>query len=366
MSRVVHYYPAMLSGDHGSCLAARGWAEAQALAGLEVTVVTEEALDTDEPTNVEHLHARHGVIFGRGLIPTNFSGVLEQTAPHVVVLHGGWVPYNAIVAATLRKARIPYIVMAHGAYHPRIQKRQLMKAAWWAVMERRLLQGAAGLQFHFEDEILKACPPIPRLLLPNGVRRVPEESRWRGGNDYMLWLGRFSILQKGLDRLLEALTVLPPSARPNIRMHGPDAGGDKKRFAEAVRSKGLEPWVKINDPIYGVEKREALRGCRAFLYPSRWEGSPIAVAEALGCGAPTITGDFGLAWFLNARGATLQASDSKTLAHNLALEANSILTDISMRASEVVDAELNWDVLARQWTAFAESVTFRPSGEQAF
>jgi len=95
----------------------------------------------------------------------------------------------------------------------------------------------------------------------------------------LLFIGRLTVAQKGLDLLLEALGS-DVCSKFHLDLTGP---GDKKNLT-AINSMidrfNLNERVEISGPIIGKEKRTKLSSCDIFVYASRWEGMPLAVLEA--------------------------------------------------------------------------------------
>ena len=46
--------------------------------------------------------------------------------------------------------------------------------------------------------------------------------------------------------------------------------------------------IILNDAVYGDEKKKILSNAYAFIQPSRWEGQPMGLLEALSFGLPCI------------------------------------------------------------------------------
>lgn len=130
--------------------------------------------------------------------------------------------------------------------------------------------------------------PAERLvLLPNPVDVAPLRAaaatplREPGEGARFIASGRLTH-QKGFDRLIGMMAVLPPSAQLVILGQGPDEAGLRGRAAaldlgSRVRFAGFEP-----SPF------ARYAGADAFLLPSRWEGQANAALEALALGTPVI------------------------------------------------------------------------------
>lgn len=93
---------------------------------------------------------------------------------------------------------------------------------------------------------------------------------------------------KGFDLLLDAVATLP-EARVTIFGEG-EARPDLE--AQVARL-GLGGRVALPGHVPPERLREALRGAALFAMPSRFEGMPLALIEALACGCPAVAAGVG-------------------------------------------------------------------------
>jgi glycosyltransferase involved in cell wall biosynthesis len=130
--------------------------------------------------------------------------------------------------------------------------------------------------------------PAARLhVMPNPVDAVSIQKaaavpRRRPGDGVRFVAAGRLTAQKGFDRLIEMLPALPDGSHVTIFGEGPEQANLETQavrlgMQNRVTFAGFEsnPW-----PYYA--------GADAFLLPSRWEGMPNAVLEALACGTPVI------------------------------------------------------------------------------
>lgn len=124
---------------------------------------------------------------------------------------------------------------------------------------------------------------FPREL-PYGVE--PAAGRRRPAFE-ACWVGRYHP-QKGLDDLLRVWRLVVRE-RPGARLAV--VGDVVGPLAPAIEAMGLERNVICLGFLEGAAKQRVLQGSRLFLFPSRFEGKPVAVAEALACGLPVVAYD---------------------------------------------------------------------------
>jgi glycosyltransferase involved in cell wall biosynthesis len=350
--RIVRYYPRALTGDGGMTAAVRHWSRGFVHAGTGATIVFHEGEPPATDDGVQWIRAQHR---GPGpfLYPVGLDEVLREG--DVLVLHSAWAYHNVRAASVARRLGVPYVLEPRGAYDPRIVRRKrLLKRAWWSIWERELVQRASAIHVFFEDERphLEALGYRgPVIAAPNGVE-PPPGINWDGGSGgYVLWLGRFDPEHKGIDMLVEAVSVLEAEQRPRVRLCGPDSRArGKDSIRHMVRSLGLEPWISVEEPVHGRAKFELMSRAIGFVYPSRWEGFGNSVAEAIAVGVPTVVTPYPFGRHLARRGAAILAQPTPHgLAEGLRALRSPEAAAIGARGATVAREDLAWDSVARSW-----------------
>ncbi|MGH3650084.1 MAG: glycosyltransferase [Acidimicrobiia bacterium] len=301
------YHPRTLAGDGGITRSVRSLSSAMTEAGFDNRVIFDGAGQADDmKTWVGIPHFETGPLS----FPMGLSEVMTEL--RILVLHSAWVSYNVVAARIAASHGVPYVLAPRGGYEPRILQRRLAtKKAWWHLFERRLVQRAAAIHVFFEsqaDQIRQLGFDGPLIVAPNGVR-VPGDISWDGGSSgALVYVGRFDPEAKGLDVLLEAMSLLPRGDRPQVLLCGPDWRGGKAEVAQAVDRLSLRPWVEMRPPIYGRAKFELMASAKGFLYPSMFEAFGNSAAEAASLGVPVLTGTYPLGEYLAERDAAIAAS----------------------------------------------------------
>src|SRR5207247_3904807 len=168
-----------------------------------------------------------------------------------------------------------------------------------------------------ESDAKRTGVPIPRAaIIPNGVELPPDRAANRG--DELLFLGRIN-WKKGLDRLIEAMRLLP-EARLTI------AGNDEENYRAALPP--VEN-VRFAGPVSGAAKDELLRGAAALVLPSYSENFGNVVLEAMAVGTPVVvTPEVGLAEEVARSGAGVVAPGDPPA---LAAALRALLADLAKR-----------------------------------
>ncbi|MFP4353237.1 MAG: glycosyltransferase [Puniceicoccaceae bacterium] len=218
----------------------------------------------------------------------------------LVVFHSTYIPAHWGVAAFLRKGSIPYVVtprsgMTAGA---RALKRW-KKRAGDLLGFRRMVRGARAV--HYLTEVERANSPrwcASSFVVGNGVD-LPE---WDSVRDRVreegvircLFIGRYAIRAKGLDRLLDAVEILhrsentPAHPRWQVTLRGRGTPRDEQWLRHEIQTRNLDERVELGGPVADREKKELFSKADIFIHVSRFEGEPMAVLEALAHGVPAI------------------------------------------------------------------------------
>ncbi len=222
----------------------------------------------------------------------------------VVHIHSLYFLQNAWAALLCRRHGKPYLVRPHGTLDPYIRsKKWWLKAPYYHLIERWVLDHAAALHFTTEEEMrltqdlgLKA----PGIVVPNGI---PDEAFIPGdpelflqkypqlrGRRIILFLSRLHE-KKGLDLLIPAFAQIANTLSDvDLVIAGPDDGYEAtaKRL---VSGNGLESRCHFLGMLAGALKRAAFAASTCFVLTSYSENFGIAVTEALAQRVPVIVSD---------------------------------------------------------------------------
>src|SRR5512133_937152 len=211
-----------------------------------------------------------------------------ETVVDVVHLHSVFVPLNAAVARTWTG---PLVFSPHGGYDPiSLCRSFLRKQVYSALYERRMVRGATavvGLTEVEAEQVRDFAGPVVTAVIPNGVAEpaasrggtwLRDRFRVPRGARLAVFVGRLDVRHKGLDRLVRAAAAAPSW---HVLLVGPDHRGGWEQVLRMAARSGAAGRV----PLAGPLERSALADVHAaadlFVLPSRWEGLPMSLLEAL-------------------------------------------------------------------------------------
>lgn len=311
--RVLHVIPSMSPVRGGPSVVVRTVARGLAAAGVAVTVAT---TDDDGPDHRRRVPAGreevepgvHVRYFPRQLgfytVSLPLASWLERHAGDhdVIHVHALFTFPSTVAAWSAHRRDVAYVVEPHGTLDRwgTTQRRPVLKRASIRLVERRVLEGAAAVQWTTTAE-RDAAPSwarrLPAAVIPNPVdvpQRLPApgylSSRhpWLRDRAVIFFLGRLDPT-KGLELLLESVAALrtrhPEAA---LVVAGSGAAGYVAQLTARAIGLGLERDLVWTGHLAGESKWGALVDARVLVLASHCESFAVAVAEAMGVGTPVV------------------------------------------------------------------------------
>ncbi len=202
--------------------------------------------------------------------------------------------------AMARRKKIPYLVRPLGLLCTwSMQQSALRKKAYLALIERRNLNGSAGLEYTAEQEMAEAAPlrlAAPGFVLPFGLdlpapisdarTRLRQLIKVPSDEPVFLFLSRVHP-KKGLHVLLAALERLS-GRRFSVVVAGSGPADYEAQVKAQVAAGKLAGRVHFVGFAQGGLKQMLLQGADVFALTSHSESFAIAAMEALAAGTPVL------------------------------------------------------------------------------
>jgi glycosyltransferase involved in cell wall biosynthesis len=197
-------------------------------------------------------------------------------------LSSPWSCQYAIASAGL--LRRPRVVAVYQLVVPPVSKRQ-----WWA---KRLTLGAVDRHVGVGDQVSREVEMVVGLqqgtvqTIHNGVPDDPQPVLPRPGEGPLIGAIARMEHQKGYDTLIRALEAIPDATLVLV-----GDGSERAQLEELARSLSLlERIVWVG---WSQDARGYLSSFDVFALPSRFEGFPLALAEAMLARAAVVASDVG-------------------------------------------------------------------------
>jgi len=217
---------------------------------------------------------------------------LDPTIIHIHIASRGSTLRKVILAEMVARAGRPLVLHAHGSEFDLFYRK--LPAAVRRNVNRTLQRANVfiTLSTQWRDFYVEECEISPSqiVVLPNPVR-VPSEVPDRSARQTVqfLHLGRLGE-RKGAYDLVNAFAGLPEGLRNRARlvMAGDGDVEGVRKMAEPLGSQ-----VEVHSWINSHERDLMLERSDVFALPSRAEGVPMALLEAMANGLPSITSPVG-------------------------------------------------------------------------
>ena len=262
--------------------------------GVHVTVYCRERYNPHGNCYREGVRlADSPTIYGRSseaFVHTAFAAPRACLRHDIVHLHACGPALFAPVAPALGRRSV---VTLHGRDWERTK---------WGATARAVLRTGARVGVAHANAVISVSEELRPWCEENGARDVQvipngvdahEPVAWDASifpmlqpGRYFLFLGRL-VPEKGLDTLVEAARRARASMPVVITVGEVYSSG----FAAALRHRADERRVVFTGPRFGLEKRMLLSHARGFVFPSRVEGLPVALLEAMSAGLPLLASD---------------------------------------------------------------------------
>jgi len=375
-------------GYGGVPAAACGLAAALGRLGHENLVLTTDADGSKRlPVICDQIidHDDFKLVYARrlGCNPYFFSPSLARhirsLAPgfDIALVRGNWGYINYIARRILTEIKVPYVLFPEGIFDPwAIRHKHIRKWFYWQIVEKYNYRQAAGIIALTKSEYAQVKSYAPGALvevIPNGIdlacfypapgiteicKRFPPLA----DKPFFLFLSRLHI-KKGLDIFLPAFARFISSFdqtadTPVLVIAGAGEAGYEAELREQVASLGIRKHVVFTGMVSGLDKLALLHHCQFLVLPSRSEGLPVAVLEAMACGKPVIITPPSNLPEVEKAGAGLVAELTPAALSQalLTLWAKRDRNLMGEKALNLIQNKFTWDAAAQQTMAFCKQI----------
>lgn len=222
-------------------------------------------------------------IFARGL--ARYAWLLVARRPTLVHLHSGKMgsfARKSILLWLARAARVPVVLHVHAGLFRVFYDRMPAPGRWFIRRTLRSASTVVALGGGWTERLREIEPSARLISVPNGIPIVGVGERAAQGEPvHVVYLGRMHP-DKGTYVLLEAWARVAadvPGARLTL------AGNDEvERTRETVARLRLGDSVTVREWLSPSEVRELLASAQVLTLPSRNEGQPMSILEAMARG----------------------------------------------------------------------------------
>ena len=267
-------------------------------------------------------------------------GFLKNHAQAFDVIVEDFAPYNPLFSFRNKRNAIVQLHQKEGVQH---LKKYFVFGGVFMLMESFYPKRFSYAVTETSEALKKFGLGPGAVAIPNGFDPILLAEEPVDG-DYVLFLGRFDVRQKGLDTLAEALKY--SRCRLIIAGGGKDDSKTRSLFSGAVKTGRVE----FAGFVSGRKKADLIRECVFMVLPSRYEGQPVTVIESAACGKPVVVSDIPeLRYAVEAGfGLSFRMGDVTALAEkmNFLLGDQDLRQEMGRKAREYA-RNFSWDAVAR-------------------
>lgn len=254
-------------------------------------------------------------------------------------------PYNPLFSRFI--VRKPSILQIHHKEGLNLIKRYFILGLPFLIMEK-FYPGLFENIISVSETSRKRLRLSKAVVIPNGVDATLLHTSPLDG-EYIAYVGRLHIHNKGLDTLIEAVK------RIDVRLVIAGKGKDDRKLHSLLNKAGVEDKVEFKGFLTADEKKRCLANSKIFALPSRYEGQGIAILEAAACGKPVIVSNIPeLKYAVDGGfGISFTCGDAKDLANKIKflIKNEPIRKEMGKKAREFARG-LTWDSIAMRYEGF--------------
>jgi glycosyltransferase involved in cell wall biosynthesis len=305
-----------------------------------------------------------------------FARVLRQELDqyNIVLLDSAWTAYGVISGYECKRANIPYLIYAHGAFSSiSLQKSWFKKKVWWRIFDKTLYAKADAVIALTDAEtrdIQTMGVSTPVMQIPNGVD-VGIFSRPEPGDilekQYPQIIGRRIILFLGRLGPGKGLNLLIPAFKQvNIRfpdtilvLVGPGDKGYERFVKKLIHKHKLENASLLTGLVIGTKKVNWLHSTDVFVLPSYGEGFSMSTLEAMASGVPVVitqTCNFPEVEKHNA--GIITDTEVNSIAEGICqiLHDRSAAFQMGQNGKNLVATQFSWQDISRETATFSQKI----------
>jgi len=185
-------------------------------------------------------------------------------------------------------------------------------------------------------------------VIANGISEHLLFKETRIG-DYIVFIGRIDIYNKGLDLLLKACEKL------NIQLKLAGKGKDVKKLIHSIEKFNLSDRVSYLGFLTENDKISFIANSRFLIMPSRFEGQGIVALEAAAMGKPLIVSDIPELRYVieNGFGISFRSGNAESLkkAIEYLLNNENIIAEMGKRGRQYAK-QFTWDRIAEEYERY--------------
>lgn len=216
--------------------------------------------------------------------------------PDLVIVEQVYPFARNAIRKELTNGDVPYVIVPRGELTNIAQSKKKLKKMIGNIifLYHKFIKNAAAIHCLTKQESENTSEKWnkKKLVLSNGIDILDNiEKKFSSDCIRCVFIGRIEPFQKGLDLLIEAcVNIKEKLIEYNcvISIYGSNQENKLEIVKKTVLDNGLKQIINFYEPVYKEQKEKVLMNSDVFLMPSRFEGHPTGLLEALAYGLPSI------------------------------------------------------------------------------
>tara|TARA_Y100000768_G_scaffold386862_1_gene376334 strand:+ start:423 stop:1544 length:1122 start_codon:yes stop_codon:yes gene_type:complete len=291
--------------------------------------------------------------------------------PNIVVFHDIYNIRQSLFLLSIINKKIKIFITPRGAFSPIAFKRSILKKSIYYFFFIKPILGYVEAFIALnqkESKFISDYTKKKTIILPNGVnnnskfyKRYKKNYEFKKKNNKIIigFLGRFDVYIKGLDDLLEAFVDFQKKYNSKkiilvfIGGHSLKKPYNSEVYFNNIRNKLIFPKnFIVKGPFYGKRKWSELSKLDILIQPSRTEGMPNSILEALSMAIPCcISEETNMKdIILNSKSGWIIKRDRKNI-YNFFCKVSGFkktkMIEKGLRGKKYVDKNYNWEKISQ-------------------
>lgn len=303
----------------------------------------------------------HPMLGPIGSLAAELRGLPADCVAHV---HTCFSAFTESAMAVLSRRGIPFVFTPHGKLSAHmLRKRSMSKRMWWWTVARRYVLRAGAIAVSGSGE----AGPFPSLglgqpsvVIPNGYAAPTVGTTEVPAVDgpYVLFLGYLDP-RKQPEFLVRAFARSKSCVTHRLVIAGPDAYGHEAIVRRTIEASGIAGRVSVLGPKYAREKWNLLCHAACLCLPSRGEGLPVVMCEALGAGIPIVYSTACNFPEVGANNAGIELEGFSEAAWAQAIDKVCLDASVQVNlraATRRMGSDYSWERIVRRWCRLYDAI----------
>lgn len=229
---------------------------------------------------------------GLRTFPWNFGAYIAiapgliKNYPHDILIESFIPPISTMLSPLFTKK--PVIGMAHWFFAWEMSQKYKLPFFIWERLGIKLYRNLIVYNGDWARKLRELAPKANILVntFPvDGPRKEPEHFE----EDYILFIGRIDIHQKGLDLLIKAYERVADRVSTKLVIAG--GGREENKLLKMIKKSKCPEKIQFIGRYDARKRDQLLSRCKFVVTPSRYEMAPLVAKEAMSYAKPLIVFD---------------------------------------------------------------------------